>query len=59
MVISDALALSQRLDIARMANQVYVEAGRDPTDAEIVRTGIRIPEEPAMGGARARRIAPK
>ncbi|HEX4814237.1 MAG TPA: TetR/AcrR family transcriptional regulator [Nonomuraea sp.] len=40
-VVTDTLALWHHSDVARMARQVYGEAGRDPAVAEIVRTGMR------------------
>ncbi|TDD47845.1 TetR family transcriptional regulator [Nonomuraea terrae] len=40
-VVTDTLALWRLPGIARLAKQVYGEAGRDPAVAEIVRTGMR------------------
>jgi AcrR family transcriptional regulator len=40
-VVADTLALWRLPGVARMAKQVYGEAGRDPAVAEILRTGMR------------------
>jgi AcrR family transcriptional regulator len=40
-VVTDTLALWGNADVARLARQMYGEAGRDPAVAEIIRTGMR------------------
>ncbi|NUP03306.1 MAG: TetR/AcrR family transcriptional regulator [Nonomuraea sp.] len=40
-VVSDTLALWDHADVARLARQMYGEAGRDPAVAELIRTGMR------------------
>ncbi|GAA3667098.1 TetR/AcrR family transcriptional regulator [Nonomuraea antimicrobica] len=40
-VVSDTLTLWHQPGVARMAKQIYGEAGRDPAVAEIIRTGMR------------------
>ncbi|MEV0996563.1 TetR-like C-terminal domain-containing protein [Nonomuraea sp. NPDC050202] len=40
-VVADTLALWHQPGVARMAKQVYGEAGRDPAVAELIRTSMR------------------